>query len=142
MQAIMKYTTTTLLLASLFLVQTDVMAKKKISPEKVPGATTISTEEAKELFDKGVTFIDVRSNRDWEAGRIPGSIHIELKKVYSLDTLSEVVGRDQPVVIYCNSVGCMRSSKACAKAVDWGYSKVYYYRKGYPEWKATGLAIE
>lgn len=142
MKAFTKLSTTLLILVSLFLVQTDVMANKKVSPEKVEGATTITTAEAKELFDKGVTFIDVRSKRDWEAGRIPGSIHIELKKVYNLDTLSEVVSRDQPVVIYCNSVGCMRSSKACAQAVDWGYSKVYYYRKGYPDWKSSGLAIE
>jgi rhodanese-related sulfurtransferase len=142
MKAITKLSTALLLLVSLFLVQTDVMAKKKVSPEKVAGATTISTAEAKELFDRGITFIDVRSNRDWEAGRIPGSIHIELKKVYSLETLSEVVSRDEPVVIYCNSIGCMRSSKASAKAVDWGYTKVYYYRMGYPDWKSAGLAIE
>ncbi len=137
-----RFLTAMLMMSSLLFIQTDALAKKKLSPETVAGATTVNTEEAKELFDKGITFIDVRSNRDWEAGRIPGAIHIELKKVYSLETLSAVVDSDQPVVIYCNSSGCMRSSKACAQAVEWGYSKVYYYRLGYPDWKSSGLAIE
>ncbi|MBD3669214.1 MAG: rhodanese-like domain-containing protein [Gammaproteobacteria bacterium] len=128
----------TLVLMIGLLTQPVALAAKKVSPETVDGATTVNTAEAKKLFDQGITFIDVRSNRDWEAGRIPGSVHIELKKVYSEETLSAVVGKDQPVLIYCNAAGCMRSSKACAKAVDWGYRKVYYYRMGYPEWKRKG----
>lgn len=124
------------------LLQTSVYAEKKVSPETVAGATTVDTQQAKALFDKGVTFIDVRSGRDWEAGRIPGAIHIELKHEFNEESLGAVVGRNQPVVIYCNSVGCMRSSKACAEAVSWGYSKVYYYRLGYPDWKSAGLAVE
>jgi rhodanese-related sulfurtransferase len=117
-------------------------AAKKVSPETIAGATTISTEEAKKLFDQGITFIDVRSSRDWEAGRIPGAIHIELKKKFNPDSLGAVVVKDQPVVIYCNSIGCMRSSHASEKAVAWGYTKVYYYRLGFPDWKRAGYAIQ
>lgn len=120
----------------------DAMAAKKISPESVQGATTVSTQQAKQLFDKGVVFLDVRSNRDWDAGRIPGSSHLELKKVYSQQALAAIAQPDEELVIYCNSTGCMRSSKACAKAVSWGYNKVYYYRLGYPDWQANGFAIE
>lgn len=42
---------------------------KKESPESVTGATTVSTAAAKQLFDQGAVFIDVRSQQDWEAGR-------------------------------------------------------------------------
>ena len=115
---------------------------KKVSPETVNGAKTIQTTEAKRLFDQGAAFIDVRSNRDWDAGRIPGSVHIELKKVFSEETLAAVTDKNQPVVIYCNSTGCMRSSKATKKAVGWGFSNVFYYRLGYPDWKSSGYAIE
>lgn len=117
-------------------------AAKKISPETVNGATTVSTQEAKQLFDRGITFIDVRSNRDWEAGRIPGAIHIELKHKFTQESLGAVVSKDQPVVLYCNSIGCMRSSHASEKAVSWGYTKVYYYRLGFPDWKHAGYAIQ
>jgi len=119
-----------------------VNAAKKISPETVSGATTVDTQQAKVLFDQGAIFLDVRSNRDWEAGRIPGSKHLELKKVYSQETLSEIASPDDRLVIYCYSKGCLRSSKACIKAVEWGYKNVYYYRLGYPDWQSNGYAIE
>jgi rhodanese-related sulfurtransferase len=50
--------------------------------------------------------------------------------------------KDEPIVIYCNGASCMRSSKATAKAVSWGYTKVYYYRDGFPAWKAASLPVE
>jgi len=130
-----------ILFLSLFSISTS-FAAKKVSPESVTGATTVDTIEAKKLFDQGAIFLDVRSNRDWEAGRIPGSKHLELKKVYSKETLAEIASSDQKLVIYCNSTGCMRSSKASTKAVEWGYSKVYYYRLGFPDWQSNGYAIE
>lgn len=120
----------------------NVNAAKKVSPENVSGATTVSTAEAKKLFDKGAIFLDVRSNRDWEAGRIPGSKHLELKKVYSQETLAEIAKPEDKLVIYCNSTGCTRSSKACKKAVEWNYKNVYYYRLGFPDWQSHGYAIE
>lgn len=131
-----------LLILFFSLIISNVSAKSKVSPESVAGATTIDTQQAKVLFDKGVKFLDVRSGRDWAAGRIPASMHLELKKIFNQESLTEMVSQDEPLVIYCNSVGCMRSSKASAKAVSWGYEKVYYYRLGYPDWKKNGYAIE
>ena len=106
------------------------MAKE--SPATIEGAKTVSAAEAKALFDKGVKFIDVRKNSDWDAGRVPGAVHIELKKKLSEESLGKAVAKDQEVVIYCNGSGCMRSSKACRKAVSWGFSKVHYFRDGFP----------
>ena len=118
------------------------IAAKKVSPEVVQGATTVDTQQAKQLFDQGAIFLDVRSNNDWEAGRIPGSKHLELKKVYSEETLAGIAGKKDKLVIYCNAAGCMRSSKACAQAVTWGYENVYYYRLGFPDWQLHGYAVE
>ncbi len=114
----------------------------KVSPMEVSGATTVDVVSAKELFDRGVPFVDVRKDTDWEAGRIPGATHIELKKVFSEATLSEVVGKDQEVVFYCNGPKCMRSSKASEKAVAWSFTKVYYFRDGFPGWEAAGNPVE
>ena len=66
----------------------------EVSPETVPGATTISAAEAKKLFDEGVPFVDVRKNSDWEAGRIPEAYHIELKKVFNENELTKVIKND------------------------------------------------
>jgi len=121
---------------------TAVMAAKKTSPKKVNGAVTIDAKKAKQLFDKGVVFIDVRKDKDYAAGRVPDAIHIELKKVYSKDSLAKAAKMNQPVVIYCNGHSCMRSSKAAEKAVSWGYKNVYYFRDGFPSWKSSGYPVE
>lgn len=126
----------------IFATSGQVLAAKKISPMTVDGATTVDTAKAKSLFDKGALFVDVRSDKDWAAGRIPDAVHIELKKVYSEATLSKELKKDEEVVIYCNGESCLRSSKASAQAVGWGFTKVYYYRDGFPAWKAAGYPTE
>ena len=131
-----------LLLPLLILPVTVTHAAKKESPVSVDGATTVSTADAKQLFDQGAVFVDVRSSQDWEAGRIPCSKHLELKKGFTAETLGEVAQPGQKLVIYCNSTGCMRSAQACEKAIEWGYSQVYYYRLGYPDWQSNGYAVE
>ena len=117
-------------------------ADEYVSPESVPGATTIDTAKAKSLFAKGVVFVDVRSDADWEAGRIPGAVHLEWDKVLSEASLAHVVPKDGEVVFYCNGVRCPRSSKAAAAAVVWGFTRVYYYRLGFPDWKQAGEPVE
>jgi len=113
-----------------------------LSPEKIPGATNVDATTAMELFNKGVIFVDVRKDSDWEAGRIPGAEHLELKKIFSEETLSEIASKDQEIVIYCNGPKCMRSSNASAQAVSWGFTKVYYFRGGIPEWIAADYPTE
>jgi rhodanese-related sulfurtransferase len=64
-------------------------APEYVSPETVPGASTINTAQAKTLFDRGAIFIDVRSDADWEAGRIPGAVYLELDKVFTEASLNQ-----------------------------------------------------
>lgn len=131
-----------LFIAVLCMAVMGLVSAKEPSPTTVAGAKTIDAAQAKALFDKGVLFVDVRSDKDWAAGRIPDAVHIELKKVFSEATLGKEAKKSDPVVIYCNGVGCHRSSKASALAVGWGYSDIYYYRLGYPDWKSAGYPTE
>ena len=117
-------------------------AGKKVSPENVTGAITVDAKKAKALFDKGIVFVDVRKDKDFAAGRVPDAVHIELKKAYNKDSLGKHVKTGDSVVVYCNGHSCMRSAKAAEKAVSWGYSKVYYFRDGFPAWKSAGYPVE
>ena len=117
-------------------------APEYVSPETVAGATTIDTAQAKTLFDRGAIFIDVRNQADWEAGRIPGAIHLELDNVFTQVSLTAVARPDQEVVMYCNGTKCPRSSQAAASAVGWGFTRVYYYRLGFPDWRGAGYPAE
>jgi len=117
-------------------------AAGKVSPVTVDGAKSVSAAEAKALFDKGAIFVDTRKSKDWDAGRIPDAIHLDVKKVFSEETLGKEVKKGDAVVMYCNGESCLRSSKASKMAVGWGYSNVYYFRDGFPAWKAAGYPVE
>ena len=108
------------------------------SPTEVAGATTVDAAAAKLLFDQGVAFVDVRNESHWNLGHIPGAVLLNFKSDFSEAGLLAVVARDQAVVIYCEGPKCLRSSKACVRAVAWGFEKVYYLREGFPGWKAAG----
>ncbi len=36
----------------------------------------------------------------------------------------------------------MRASLAVGKAVDWGYTEVYYFRDGFIGWRAAGHPVD
>jgi rhodanese-related sulfurtransferase len=113
-----------------------------VSPETVPGAITIDTPRAKTLFDSSAIFVDVRNDADWEAGRIPGAVHLNLDQTLTEASLRAVARPDQAVVMYCNGTKCPRSSQAAAAAVGWGFTQVFYYRLGFPDWQAAGYPVE
>lgn len=112
------------------------------SPLTVDGAATIDAHQAKELHDRGVAFVDVRTPELWEAGHIPGAHFLEFFSAFDEASLLEISTKDSGVVIYCAGPSCKRSSKACAKAAAWGFQDVYYFRGGFPEWQAAGYPTD
>ena len=114
----------------------------EVSPQAVDGAVTVDSAKARALFDQEVAFVDVRKDSDWDAGRVPGAIHLDIKSAYNEDSLAAEVAKDEAVVLYCNGASCMRSSDASKMAVSWGFTKVHYYRDGFPAWKAAGNPVE
>lgn len=113
-----------------------------ISAKTVPGATTVDAHAAKVLFDRGAMFIDTRIDADWDAGRIPGAMQLELKANFTESALRKSFRSDAEIVIYCNGETCLRSAEAAAKAVGWGFTKVFYFRDGYPSWKTASYPVE
>ena len=52
------------------------------------------------------------------------------------------VDKDDEVVFYCVGKYCPRSTYACAKALLWGYKRVYYFAGGLPAWKDAVYPVE
>lgn len=133
---------TTLLALVLALMTAPMAMAADISAETVSGASTVDSAQAKQLFDDGAAFIDTRRDSDWDAGRIPDAFHLELKSNFTEASLSAEVGKNDPLVCYCNGHSCRRAEACAEKAVSWGFSKVYYYRDGFPAWKSAGYPVE
>ncbi len=114
----------------------------QLAPGHVNGAETIDTATAKSFLDRGYPFIDVRGLENFNAGHIPGARHLPVKSDFDRQSLYAIATQNDPIVIYCNGIHCMGSSVAAQKAVDWGWTKVFYYREGMPDWKLHGLPIQ
>ncbi|MFQ5937665.1 MAG: rhodanese-like domain-containing protein [Acidiferrobacterales bacterium] len=109
---------------------------------EVKGATKIDVATAKALFDRGATFVDVRTPGDWREGIIPGAVLFELHNDLSQERLAKVVRRDDEVVFYCAGRSCYKSADACAKALTWGFRNVYYFARGFPGWGDAGHPVD
>jgi 3-mercaptopyruvate sulfurtransferase SseA len=75
------------------------------SPKQVAGATTIDAAKAKELFDRGAKFVDVRPADLWREGRIPGAKLLDWGADFNEPNLVRAVARSDEVVIYCQGPG-------------------------------------
>jgi len=114
----------------------------EVSPLSVAGAISIDATEAKQLFDDGVVFVDVRDISSRDYGYIPDSVFLDLELSFTEEALSALIKRDEPVVIYCAGHRCLRSSKAVENALSWGFTNVYYFRNGFTAWKVAGYPFD
>lgn len=112
-----------------------------LSPEEAPGATTVTVDEAKRLYDDDAVFIDVRNPRFFANRHIPGAHHLDMKDVFTEQALAAVADKDEPIVIYASSERCGRAYKGARLAASWGYKNVYYFRGGIVDWKSVEFPI-
>ncbi len=86
---------------------------------------------AKELdLKKGIVMLDVRTNREFGQGHIPGAIHVPLTEI---GTRVKKLKKDKEVVVYCQSGS--RSIWAIKRLIGMGYKKLYNLKGGYHAWK-------
>lgn len=111
------------------------------APLHVQGSKLVDSKEAYALYNQGVKFIDVRPMKFVRFGKIKDAHHLYVG-VMTAQNIGNVVAKNEGVVIYCNGVGCPLSAEAIVKMAAWGYSKIYYYRDGFPAWKHYNLPIE
>ncbi len=98
--------------------------------------TTIPVQSLSERTDD-VTVLDVRTEKEWNAGHIEGAIHIHGGK---LQENFELVPNDKPVVVICGSG--YRGSIAASFLNREGYLDVSNVLGGMSAWKAAGLPVE
>lgn len=104
----------------------------------------VSLAEVIEIQEKRLALlIDARSAEEFSAGRIPGSrtlpyYEMEAKQAAALEGVQSA----DPLVIYCEGVGCELSFFLGRELQDQGYSNIKIFYGGYPEWQQAGLPVE
>ena len=104
-------------------------AKTRIREIDVP--TTWSRLEA-----GAITLVDVREDREWDAGHAKGAIHVG-KGVIERDIEERVPDKSTPLVLYCG--GGFRSALAADVLRVMGYTRVLSMAGGIRAWREAGL---
>ena len=106
------------------------MAETDTTPKEV------SRAEAREMLANGAQLVDVRADHEWEAGHLPGAVHIALPE---LPARIEEIDKDRPVILYCR--GGTRSAMAATALTEAGYDAAKL-AEGATGWEEEGLDLE
>ena len=102
------------------------------------GYKKVSAVKGKEMIEKGgVTLVDVREQKEFDEGRIAGSILLPLGEINSRAE-STLTDKNSKIMVYCRSG--RRSAEAADKLVKLGY-KYVYDMGGIIEWNKEGFHI-
>jgi rhodanese-related sulfurtransferase len=96
----------------------------------------VSRAEAREMIGAGAQLVDVRADHEWEAGHLPGAIHIALPE---LAARAAEIDKDRPVIFYCR--GDNRSDVATTALAEVGYDAAKL-AEGATGWEEEGLELE
>jgi rhodanese-related sulfurtransferase len=97
----------------------------------------LEPKRVQEIIDAGeAVLVDVREPYEWDAGRIPGAMHIELER---LGGRAEELDKDKPVIFQCR-VG-RRSALATQAFRAVGFD-AYNMRGGIEAWAEEGFPLE
>jgi rhodanese-related sulfurtransferase len=96
--------------------------------------------DVKQMLDeeKNFVLVDVREESEWNAGRIPGAIHLG-KGVIERDIEKTIPDEKMAIVLYCG--GGYRSALAAWNLQRMGYDHVISMDGGFRGWKEAGLPI-
>lgn len=123
------------------------------TPRALPGATVVDAKGVALLMQNGAIYIDTRTEVEFKAGRVPGARlvpYLEKSRKdadfdptvdqFDLALLPKEKAAD--LIFACNGAECWKSFKASHAALKAGYSRVHWFRGGFPEWRKSGLKAD
>jgi len=108
-----------------------------MSDEVATESTGLSPKQAAEKIESGeAQLVDVRQDWEWEAGRIPGAVHIPLE---TLPSRAGEIDNSRPVIFQC------RTGARSAMATDAFRAsgiEAFNLEGGLEAWVEQGLEVE
>ena len=100
---------------------------------------TVADVRAWQNAGESFHLIDVREDREWQAGHLPGALHLG-KGIIERDVEAVIPDRSVKLVLYCG--GGYRSALAADNLQRMGYTNVISMDGGIRGWKDAELPIE
>lgn len=108
------------------------------APASVPTEIDIAGLHAKHSAGEVPILVDVRTQPEWDAGHVPGAVHIPMDEIQS--RLGELEShKDGPVYVICASGA--RSTRVSQQLRNEGYQAVNV-KGGTKGWQAAGHPVE
>ena len=101
----------------------------------------ISLDQAKNLFEQDILFVDARDNEYYDAGHIQGA----LKNAFLMElifNIEERQNKSDALVVYCGDPGCGDSEDLAYYLQDSGFTRIYVFKGGWLEWSKAGYPSE
>lgn len=111
----------------------------KLVESVLPTVREVDVAEARRRAAEGAILVDVREDREWEAGHARGAMHIG-KGVIERDIERKIPNAGAEVILYCG--GGFRSALAADSLRKMGYRNVASMAGGWRAWEAAGGEIE
>jgi rhodanese-related sulfurtransferase len=99
----------------------------------------VNIDEYKKMDRGGHVLIDVREDREWQAGHAAGAVHMG-KGVIERDIEAKIPDKNTHLVLYCG--GGFRSALAADALTKMGYSNAISLDGGWRAWNEAGLPVE
>ncbi len=101
--------------------------------------TNVDAVRYRQLEGESLYLIDVREDHEWEAGHLPGAIHLG-KGVIERDIERLIPDTNAELLLYCG--GGYRSAIAAYNLKKMGYQKATSMDGGFTDWVNHGFPLE
>ena len=124
------------------------------TPRTLAGATVVNAQTVAQMLAAGkARYIDTRNDAEFNEGHVPGATLVAYVEKSAKDPDYDVavdsfnigaLGSDRSAefIFGCNGPECWKSHKASIAAIKAGFTHVYWFRGGVPEWRQSGMKIE
>ncbi len=100
--------------------------------------TDVAAVYARQSTGDKLHLIDVREESEWDAGHLPGAIHVG-KGIIERDIEAHIDDLDAEIILYCG--GGFRSLLAADTLTQMGYRNVISMDGGYHGWNEAGHPV-
>lgn len=113
----------------------------KLVNDSKKGIREVTIDDVKPRMERGDKFllIDVREDREWDAGHLPGAVHMG-RGIIERDIEQAIPDANAEIILYCG--GGFRSALAAESLMKMGYRNVFSMDGGYRAWREAGLPVE
>ncbi len=99
---------------------------------------TLNATEVKNRINQNsnVYLVNTLSASAFQKAHIPNSLNIN-----SMDTATELFGKNDEIIVYCSDVNCMASYYAYKQLELAGYTNIWRFAGGLREWSEKGFPL-